>query len=137
MTDHIRNEKDFVHIASDLTDIEAQNAFKTIVQITNRYSKRANTVENLEMLRDEVLTRLAEQNILASLDPSPCLYGDPPLVTIEGKIASDYTHKYGMDHEKKQFEVRKAHKRGEDYLGERENVNSSGAKKRSKNSKKR
>lgn len=128
--ENIKSEKDFVHVASDLTDIEAQNAFKTIVQITNRYSKRANTVENLEMLRDEVLTRLAEQNILASFDPTPCFYGEPPTVTLEGKIAGDYIHKYGFDHEVKEYEVKKAHARNEDYLGEKEAPNRKRTKKK-------
>lgn len=130
MTD-IKTERDFVHTASDLTDIEAQNAFKTIVQITNRYSRRANTVENLEMLRDEVLTKLAEQNILASFDPTPCFYDEPPLVTLEGKISGDYTHDYGTDHERKGWEIRKAHSRSEDYLGEKERPNARKPKKQS------
>lgn len=118
----IRSEKQFVHWSDELTDTEAQNAFRIIAEVGEKYKYKTATVDNLEALRDEVLTRLAEINILAEIDPAPCLYGEPPIVEIKGKLAMDGIHKYGFDHEQKKWEIDKAHGRGEDYLGEKEST---------------
>jgi hypothetical protein len=88
-----------------------------------KYANKPNTADNLERLRDEVLTRLSEINILATLDPAPCFYGEPPIVEIIGKVATDPIHKVGMDHEKKRYEVLKSKERNEDYLGQKERYN--------------
>lgn len=103
----------------ELTDSEVTKVFQEIVRIQRRYASRRNTHQNLEALRDEVLTRLMEMNILATFDPAPCLQGLPPEVEIIGKVGQE-AEQHGFDHEKQQWEVRKATGRGEDYYGEKE-----------------
>jgi hypothetical protein len=118
--DQVTSAKDFVYKATDLQDHESAQAVRIIKQVMLKYSGRPNTAAQLEQVRDEMLTRLAEINVLATFDPTPCFYGEPPQVTIEGKISSDPIHKYGFDHEKKQYEVLEAKKRNEDYRGQKE-----------------
>lgn len=120
----MNSDKAFSQTANDLTDHEIQQTFKIVELIRLKYAGKANTPENLEQLRDEVLTRLAEDvNILASFDPAPCFYGEPPILEILGKVQTDSLYKDGFDHEKKRFEVIKSKERGEDYLGQKESYN--------------
>lgn len=127
----VGNAKEFAHYSMELTDEEVTQALQIIVNIQHKYATRQNTAGNLEQLRDEALTRLAEIGILATLDPAPCFYGDPPELEIIGKIKSDPLHTEGFDHEKKQYEVRKAVDRGEEWLGQKEPVNPKSKVKRS------
>lgn len=120
----IHSEKQLVHFADELTDSESTEAFQLIMEIQMKYALKPNTQQNLEELRDEALTRLMERNVLAELDIAPCFYGEPPIIEIKGKIAGDSLHTYGFDHEKKKWEIDKAHDRGEDYLGEKESPKS-------------
>lgn len=122
--DIIRSRKQFVHSNDELTDSENINAVKIIAEVQQRWARKANTKDNLEMLRDEVLTRLAEINVSAEFDPSPCFYGESPIVEFRGKISGDSIHKYGKDHERHRYEILKAKERGEDYLGEKESIKS-------------
>lgn len=119
----VHSERQFAHYANDLLDSEIVAVSRLVMAVSKRFRGRPNTPENLDMLRDEIVTKLAEMNILATVDPSPCLYGEPPVVEIIGKLAFDSIHKDGFDHEQKGWEVNKAHARSEDYLGEREKVN--------------
>lgn len=122
--------KGFAHAASDLTDAEITQTFKVVQLVREKYSGKVNTKENLEALRDEVLTRLMEIGILATLDPAPVFYGEPPTLEIIGKVKEDKIfHTEGFDHEQKKFEVRKATERGEDWLGQKENINKTKRKK--------
>lgn len=125
----IHSRKELVHNSADLQDSEAQEAIQIIVGIQNKYARRANTVKNLEALRDEVLTRFMEVGILATFDPTPCFYGEAPVLEILGKVGASTSE---FDHERKSFEVQKAAERGEQYLGEKEAPNASVAKKRDK-----
>lgn len=121
--DRIKSGKQFAQYASELLDTEVQQAYRVIIACRNRYAGLPNTAENLDKLRDEVVTKLAEIGILATLDPAPCLYGEPPTVEILGKVSTDSTHKYGFDHEQKGYEVNKANARDEDFLGQKERPN--------------
>lgn len=114
--------KGFAHAAGDLTDAEITNVFTVIETVRSRYAGRHNSPENLDELRDEVLTKLMDIGVLATLDPTPCFYGDPPIVEIIGKMDKTFLTE-GLDHEVKQYEVRKAVSRGEDWLGQKESVN--------------
>lgn len=116
----IHSEKQLVHFADELTDSESVEAFKLVMELQMKYAFKPNTQQNLEELRDEALTRLMEKNILAELDISPCFYGESPILELKGKVSSDTIHAYGFDHEKKKWEIDKAHDKGEDYLGEKE-----------------
>lgn len=114
--------KGFAHAAADLTDSEITQVFSIIESARARYAGRHNLKGNLEELRDEVLTKLMEINVLATFDPAPCFYDEPPVVEILGKTDPVFKD-HGLDHEKKQFEVRKSVERGEDWLGQKESVN--------------
>lgn len=120
----IHSEKQLVHFADELTDSESTEAFQLVMQLQIKYAFKPNTQPNLEELRDEALTKLMEMNILAELDISPCFYGEPPVLELKGKVSSDSIHAYGFDHEKKKWEIDKAHDKGEDYLGEKESPKS-------------
>lgn len=120
---NLKSAKQFAQYSSDFTDEEITQAMQIIVGIQRKYATRSNTVENLEILRDEALTRLSEIGILATLDPAPCFHGEPPVLEFIGKINTDAIHKDGFDHEKKEYEVKKATARGEDWLGQKERVN--------------
>lgn len=116
----VSSVEDLVYKATDLTDYEVGEVTRIMYDISTRYSRKSNSVKNLEEMRDEILTRLADADVLAEVDPSPCLYGDPPEVTIIGKVANDDIHKYGFDHERKAHEVNEAVKRGETFRGQKE-----------------
>lgn len=130
----VKTQKEFSDgLTMDLTDEEISKSMRIVVEIQNKWADRPNTVNNLEALRDEVLTRLANDcGVLATLDPAPALYGEPPVLEFIGKVAGDSSHQYGMDHEKKMYEVRKATERGEAYLGQKETPDSAKAKRRNK-----
>lgn len=123
MNDIIRTGKQLAQTATDLSDEEIADTFILIEEVRQKYAGKPNTHMNLEALRDEVVTRLADKNILATLDPAPCFYGEPPIVEIIGKVSTDPIHKYGFDHERKQFEVVKSKERKEDYYGQKERRN--------------
>jgi hypothetical protein len=113
----ITTGKQFAQNAADLLDRDVQQIVAIVVgDIQQRYAYKANTHANLEALRDEVLTRLMEIGILATFDPTPCFYGEPPEVEILGRMD---INKYGLDHEQKGYEVNTANMRGEDYLGQK------------------
>ena len=121
--DRIRSDKQLADFASDLTDEEIMNTARIVRGIQQKYAGKPNTEQNLEHLRDELLTKLAEINVLATVDPSPCFYGEPPIVEIVGKLGGDPIHKYGFDHERKRHEVLESKKRNEDYRGQKEPYN--------------
>jgi hypothetical protein len=119
--DKIESTSQLAQVATDLTDEEVGRVGAIVKQVQRKYAGRANTVKNLEELRDEILTRLAEINILATLDPSPVFYGEPPTLEIIGHVAAP--NEGSFDHEKKQHEVLKANELNEDYRGQKESYN--------------
>lgn len=114
----VNTEKDMAYLAEDLTDSEIVQVYRTIISVRNKYAGLPNTAENLDKLRDEALTRLMEIGVVATLDVSPCFYGEPPAIEILGKV-----EKSDFDHERYGYEIKKAHSRNEEYLGEKEPVN--------------
>lgn len=121
--DKIKSSKQLAGYASELTDEEVAKTVQIIYSLQAKYMHKSNNAKNLDALRDEALTRLSEIGIIATLDPSPCFYGEPPVLEILGKIKDDPIHKVGFDHEKKYYEVNKAVERNEDYLGQKEKPN--------------
>lgn len=121
--------KDLAHMAADLTDEDISRTFRVVEEIRLKYAGKPSSESNLEALRDEVLTKLADIGILATLDPTPIFYGEPPTLEILGRVAGHSDHTHGFDHEKKGYEVRKANERGEDWLGQKEPINSRKKKK--------
>jgi len=119
--DRISSTAKLATYATELTDEEVKKIGKMVAQLVSKYGARSNTPANLNALRDEALSRLAsEMNILATLDPAPCFYGEPPTIEIIGKMPGDSIHKDGFDHEKKRWEVLEADRRNEAYRGQKE-----------------
>lgn len=117
--------KDFSNaLTTELSDTEIGKAMEVIVSVQKKYAHKTNSVPNLDMLRDEITTKMAEIGILVAVDPTPCFYGEAPVVDIIGKVAGDAIHDHGFDHERKMYEVRKATERGEDYYGQKEKQSS-------------
>jgi hypothetical protein len=130
--DRIKSTKQMVHYADELTDTESVAVVRLITECQMKWAHKPNTKQNLEYLRDEVLTKMMGMNVIAEFDPAPCFYGEPPIVEIKGKVAGDPIHKHGFDHEKKAYEVVKAKEAGEDYYGEKESKNGKAKKSKSK-----
>jgi hypothetical protein len=121
--DIIKSPEQLAQFSMELTDHEVGEIAKIIGKIQRTYGQKHNTPENLDMLRDEALTRLAEIGILATVDPTPCYHNEPPIVEIIGKVPGHEMHTHGFDHEKKSWEVKKANELGEAYRGQKEKHN--------------
>lgn len=103
----------------DLTDDEIARAAAIVISVSRKYSTRTATRENLAAAGDEMVYRLADEaDILAKFDPVPLAQGEPPRIEFIGKVSGDSTHKYGLDHEKKAWEVQHANDKGESFYGE-------------------
>lgn len=117
----------------DLTDDEIKTAWEIIQRIkfkyTQKFQRKFNDPQNFTLddvtrfadeFEDELKTTLAERcNILATVNVVPVLEGRPLEIEIIGALPGGDMEKYGMDHEKKAWEVRRATERGEDYLGQK------------------
>lgn len=122
------------NLTLDLTDEEIKAAWVIIQRVKKRHQeifrRKFNdpstfTLDDLhkyiEEFEDEIKTRLAENvGILASVNTVPLLEGEPIEIEWLGVIGGHDLEKYGLDHEKKEYEVKKATARGEAFLGERE-----------------
>lgn len=115
-----KSAKDFSGMLTmDLTDDEIAQAFKITAEVNQRYRYLQATPENLAAMGDEIIYRLADEaGILAKYDPVPLAEGGYPEVEYIGKVNTDSIHKYGFDHEKKEWEVKRATERDESFLGE-------------------
>lgn len=115
----------------DLTDEEITRAFAITTSVSRKWrqifayrlgphstftlDQAMKLVDNFE---DELKTQLAEKlDILAQVDVTPVIEGQPPVVEILGALPSHSSTKYGLDHEKKTWEVKKAKALGQDFLG--------------------
>jgi len=126
----VRSAKQFSDVLTlDLTDEEIGRAFEIIVVLKRKYeqkwrfadlSRLERIADELEIFRDEVSYTLAEEcGILATVDGTPIFNGEPPIIELMGRIPGTNFDKYGADHEKKEWEVKQATQRGEDYLGQK------------------
>lgn len=118
--DRIQSGKQLAENAANMYDSDVRMIGEVVTALSHKYSKLPNTAPNLEKLRDEALTKLAEKGILVEIDVTPCFYGQPPNIDILGKVSTDDFHKYGLDHEKKGWEVKKSKDRGEDFYGQKD-----------------
>lgn len=106
-------------LTMDLTDDEIAQAYRIIISTRNRYANLTATPENLSALGDEMVYRLADEaGILSKFDPVPIAEGGFPEIELIAKVDSSDLYKYGFDHEKKEWEVKRASDRGESFLGE-------------------
>jgi hypothetical protein len=116
----------------DLTDDEIGKAFEICTSVKRKYeaifrSKFRDTsftldeaMREVEKFEDEIKTRLAEEaDVLATVNVLPVLEGKNIEIDWIGVLPSHSVNKYGMDHEKKEWEVKRATDRREDYLGQK------------------
>jgi hypothetical protein len=122
-------------LTMDLTDEEIQRAMKTVLPIISKwqrifrskmghnallsYRDVEDMMKDVDKFEDEVKTTFMEKmDLLVTVDIMPVLEGTGyPAIVFEGALSSHSTAKYGMDHEKKSHEVRKAKDLGEVFLG--------------------
>jgi hypothetical protein len=77
-------------------------------------------LEAITKFEDELKYELADKcNVLATVDTVPLLEGQPMRIEWIGQMPGSDIYKYGMDHEKKEWEVKRATANDENYLGEK------------------
>lgn len=131
----VTSAKDFSgKLTLDLTDDEIKRAFEIIVRVKGKWQERfrrkfsdvenftlENALDMIAQFEDEIKTELAEKvNVLATVDSTPILMGEPLAIEWIGKLPSDSINVHGFDHEKKNWEVQRATARGEDFLGQKD-----------------
>ena len=116
----------------DLSDAEIQEAWRIIQKVRFKYSEifkrkfnEPSTIDLdtvwkfIDQFEDELKTRLADSlQLLATVNCLPVLEGKPIEIEYLGVLPGHSVNTYGMDHERKAWEVKKATERGESYLGE-------------------
>jgi hypothetical protein len=137
----IRSAKQFSdNLTLDLTDTEIKQALKIIITISKKWQARfrykfnnvaayshlseSQVMEEAAKLIDQFETELhhtlAEKlQLIATVDMAPVFEGQPPVVELIGALDTHSSAKYGLDHERKEYEVKKANERGEAFLGEK------------------
>ena len=129
----MKSAKDFSgSLTLDLNDEEIAIAYKIIIRVKRRWEevfrrkfndpssfKLDDALKLVEQFEDEIKTELAEKvGILATVNTVPLLEGQPLEIDWIGKIPTS-SDAYGFDHEKKEYEVKRATAQGEDFLGQR------------------
>lgn len=143
----VKTQKQFSDaLTTDLTDAEIKHGLRLIIPIKRKHEEKffskfgddSFTLEEAEAaiseFQDEISYTLAvEAHILATVDAAPIFEGLPLVIEWMGVIPGHNLSKYGFDHEKKEFEVKRATERGEDFLGQRGESEASKAKRRHRN----
>lgn len=112
------------HLTLDLTDEEIKKAFEVIVRSLRKWRpifaakidphstvsfSKVEDITDLIMQWDaEITYQLAEINLDGEVDIEPLRRDEAPTIVINGALPSHYSAKYGMDHEKKTWEVQHA-----------------------------
>lgn len=140
----VKTQKQFSDaLTTDLTDAEIKQGMAILVKIKNKHQEKflakfsspTFTLDEAEAaisdFQDELSYTLAtEANILASVDVTPIFEGQPLAIEWIGVIPGHSLSQYGMDHERKSWEVKKATDRGEAFLGQKGESDAAKAKKR-------
>jgi hypothetical protein len=118
------------NLTLDLTDDEISQAMKAILDVRTKYSRIfrskfgphggftvEDAMKSLDEFEQELKDRLAQQDLLVSVDVEPVLFGEPPIITLEGNMTSHISASYGLDHERKTYEVKKSKELGQPFLG--------------------
>lgn len=132
----IQNLKQFSDtLTLDLTDDEIQRAMKTVLPIISKwqnvfrskidpsnvlsYRQVEEIMKDVDKFEDEVKTTFMEKmDLLVSVDVMPVLEGTGyPTIVFEGAMDTHSSAKYGLDHERKSYEVRKAKDLNQTFLG--------------------
>jgi hypothetical protein len=134
----VKSAVDFSNaLTLDLTDEEIAKAWRTMLPITNKWRQKFlgrfqgdpkfdvdAAMKLVDQFEDEIKTTMMEKcDLLVSVDVTPLLEGKPIVVSFEGALGSHSVSKYGHDHDRKGYEVRKAQERGEAFLGQKEDPN--------------
>jgi hypothetical protein len=119
----------------EMTDDEIKRALEITVGTVRKHQEQwkrkfpFDSIEQcadlLEELEKELAYKLMEAvDVLVRVDGTPIFVGQPPVIEYMGKLDTSSLAKYGQDHEKKEWEVKKAEARDEDYLGQKDNYRS-------------
>jgi hypothetical protein len=129
----MNNSKTFSgNLTLDMSDAEIQAAWRIIHRVRGKWTevfrrkfndpgtfKLDDAMKLVEHFEDEIKTELAEKvNVLATVNTIPILEGQPLEIEFIGKLPGSDIYKYGMDHERKGWEVKRATAKGENFLGE-------------------
>jgi len=132
--DIIKSEKHFSGAMTlDLTDEQIKQCAKILGEVRTKHVMKFRTKFNdpnsfnfddvlkaISEFEDEIKTRMAEEaSVLVGVDTTPLLEGQPMRVEWLGVLPGGDLDRYGMDHERKEWEVKRANERGEDYLGQK------------------
>jgi hypothetical protein len=114
----------------ELTDDEIQRAMRIILPLKARYRNRFAsalgdpffTVEKamkmVDEMENELVDRMAnELQAIATVDVSPLFEGEEMVIEFVGILPSHSAAQYGLDHEKKKWEVEKAKTLNQPFLG--------------------
>lgn len=105
---------------ADLYDYEIAIVDRIGQALATKYATKPNTMHNLEEFVKEAHDKFLQEGFVVRVDTAKCLIlGEPPEVTIVGKVPGHDDHKEGFDHEMKRSEVLQALDEGEKYLGKR------------------
>lgn len=117
----------------DMTDEEIAQAYRIVVRVKSKWQEKFrrkfndpsafkldDALKMIEQFEDEIKTELAEKvQVLATVNTVPILEGQPLEIDWIGRLPGSDLARYGMDHEKKEWEVKRAVERGEDFLGQK------------------
>jgi hypothetical protein len=131
----VSSAKEFSDVLTqELTDDEIKSAFELTVRISHKWHEKfvsrfgphslftpEEALEALDEFEEELKYELATKlHVFATVDATPIFEGEPPIVEFAGALPSHNITKYGLDHERKSYEVRRATVKGEDYYGQKD-----------------
>jgi hypothetical protein len=110
------------NLTLDMSDQEIQSAWRIIQHVRSKWTaifhrkfndpstfKLDDALKLIDQFEDEIKTELAEKvNVLATVNVVPILEGQPLEIEFIGKLPGSDIYKYGMDHERKGWEVKRA-----------------------------
>lgn len=128
----VRTSKQFSDgLTLDLTDDEIAKALRITLPIKRKWEDKFRsrlrhnnfTVEEamkmVDQFEDELVYELATKlDLIATVDVASVFEGGSPVIEFVGCLGSHPSAKYGLDHERKTHEVRKANEQKEAFLGE-------------------
>ena len=114
----------------DLTDDQITRALQITLPIKNKWEAifrrklrhSSFTVDEamhlVDQFEDELIYELATQlDLIATVDVSGVFEGESPVIEFVGCLSSHESAKYGMDHERKEWEVKRALAENKPFLG--------------------
>ena len=120
----------------DLTDDEIKKAMEIVLPIKKKWEEKfrakfgdfmnftvEQAVELIDKMEEEIKYELATRlDLYATMDCTPIFEGEPPIIEFAGALPSHSSAQYGLDHEKKTWEVQHAKDRKEDFYGQRSKI---------------